>query len=616
MDFTTLRTFLAAALLPSLLQAQVACPSHELTERALAAQGRSTDLRQAVAPNSGGLSRESTLSIPVVVHLVWNTPEENLDDATVRGIIDRLNQDLTGLNADLDFVREVFRPVIGDPGVELCLALRTPSGQPTTGITRRETNVTWFDPDNNADGMKTAASGTEAWAPDRYLNIWVCDITSGSPPGGLYNGYAYLPAPGVVGAWFDGMVLDASLATQPNSHTGTHELGHYLGLFHPWGGGGCNSTDDVHDTPATDGPTLNCTNNALMKCDELTQYENFMDYSACKCMFTQGQSVRMSDVLTGIRQSLLESNGCEAFPPPLSYCVPAPENGTFDDDLIDGVVLGAIVNTGTGDTLGPSYTDYTAEFSTELAQGATAFISITGGGYWPDNYAAWIDYNKDTLFTDDERLVQFMTSESGQTVTSGFVVPLDASLGETRMRVRCVYQGEETTPVDPCADYGYGETEDYTVVILAGEASVCIPTSGSGTSDGDFIDGVVLGDIQNTGTGGVGAPSYTDYSATFSTELEVGAAATLTLTSGTYEPDHFSAWIDYDQDLLFEPEENLGHFTTSAAGQTFDLDLFVPLNAVPGTTRLRVRGVYHGGGEPSPTDPCYPYNWGETEDYT
>ncbi|HMN04236.1 MAG TPA: M12 family metallo-peptidase [Flavobacteriales bacterium] len=142
----------------------------------------------------------------------------------------------------------------------------------------------------------------------------------------------------------------------------------------------------------------------------------------------------------------------------------------------------------------------------------------------------------------------------------------------------------------------------------------CIPTSAYGTNDGDFINGVMLGAINNTGSGSQGGPSYNNYTA-MSTTLQAGGTYSLTVTGGNYSPDHYAAWIDFDGNGTFTAGEKLGEFTSSAAGQAQTISFTVPANAAPGTTVMRVRGVYHLGGEPSPTDPCYNYGYGETEDY-
>lgn len=142
----------------------------------------------------------------------------------------------------------------------------------------------------------------------------------------------------------------------------------------------------------------------------------------------------------------------------------------------------------------------------------------------------------------------------------------------------------------------------------------CVPTSVNGTNDGDFIDGVVLGSISNTGSGGPGGPTYNNYTS-MTTELLAGGSYGLSITGGSYYLDHYAAWIDFNGDGTFSASEKLGEFTSAASGQTQIISFSVPGTAELGATVMRVRGVYHLVDEPSPTDPCYNYGYGETEDY-
>ncbi|QHV97861.1 GEVED domain-containing protein [Spirosoma endbachense] len=72
----------------------------------------------------------------------------------------------------------------------------------------------------------------------------------------------------------------------------------------------------------------------------------------------------------------------------------------------------------------------------------------------------WIDFNQDRLFTSDE-LVVSSASTSGASLSSQLKIPVGATKGLTRMRIRL---NSGTNGQDPCIDYG-GETEDYLVNI-------------------------------------------------------------------------------------------------------------------------------------------------------
>ncbi|HEY0978671.1 MAG TPA: GEVED domain-containing protein [Flavobacteriales bacterium] len=184
---------------------------------------------------------------------------------------------------------------------------------------------------------------------------------------------------------------------------------------------------------------------------------------------------------------------------PEGYCIPNPETGPAEGDYVGGVMLGDINNMTGGDN---NYEDYTS-MGTTLDQGVEYTIEITNGTYAPNQEAAWIDYNADEMFQENEKLGEVETTEEGggETVSITFTVPMDATLGDTRLRVRGVYL--DGGGVDPCEDYIYGETEDYTVTIQAfsgvndinGAGAFTIfpnPTNGDITINGGTITGNVM----------------------------------------------------------------------------------------------------------------------------
>lgn len=160
----------------------------------------------------------------------------------------------------------------------------------------------------------------------------------------------------------------------------------------------------------------------------------------------------------------IQGGGSTTPPTTITYCQPLPTNGTTDGDYINGVVLGSISNINSGG--GTSYKDYTS-LSTNLGRSGSYNLTVYEGNYAPDRYAAWIDYNQDGDFADaGEKLGEFTGNSVGSAHTIGFSVPSSATLGVTRMRVRCLYNGN-ANGVDPCINGDYGETEDYTVNIVS-----------------------------------------------------------------------------------------------------------------------------------------------------
>ena len=138
-----------------------------------------------------------------------------------------------------------------------------------------------------------------------------------------------------------------------------------------------------------------------------------------------------------------------------------------------------------------------------------------------------------------------------------------------------------------------------------GDKSYC---AGSGGGD-EYISGVEMGDISNTGTG---ANGYGDYT-TMSTDVSSGDTYQITITNGqTYSTDDLGIWVDWNQDEDFEDagEEMVCESNNGGEG-TFDIT--VPENAIPGPARMRIRIKYNGS---DCGDPCGTTTFGEVEDYT
>jgi hypothetical protein len=94
------------------------------------------------------------VKIPVVVHVLYKTPQENISDAQIQSQIDALNRDFRKRNNDLTNVPSAFAPLAADIEVEFVLADRNPNGQPTNGITRTATTRSQWGMD---ESVKSAA---------------------------------------------------------------------------------------------------------------------------------------------------------------------------------------------------------------------------------------------------------------------------------------------------------------------------------------------------------------------------------------------------------------------------------------------------------------------------
>ena len=147
---------------------------------------------------------------------------------------------------------------------------------------------------------------------------------------------------------------------------------------------------------------------------------------------------------------------------PVAYCVPTYIAGTSDGDYISLVQLGSI-NNATGASASPYYTYYSG-LSTDLNAGSEYTITLSAGSYFCcNNISVWIDYDYNGVFDASEKLGNVLLPGAPVNGSITFTVPASALPGTTRMRVREVYS---TSDFDPCAEYYYGETEDYNVNIL------------------------------------------------------------------------------------------------------------------------------------------------------
>ncbi|GGB80056.1 M43 family zinc metalloprotease [Dyadobacter sediminis] len=278
---------------------------------------REARLKQIInARIAAGKSMKTTaeVTIPVVFHVVL-TRQSLVTDEQILAQLDTINKDYAGLNAGAEKIPLYFKPLFGQSGIRFCLAQRTPDDVPSTGIVRYTTLKSSFDYTTNQ--LKHAESGgADAWDTDRYLNIWITDLSSTT------LGYATFPDDGVPdeqGVAIDYSSLPGGSATGYNQgKTLTHELGHYFSLYHIWGddNGTCTGTDEVEDTPNQSNSTSTCRTGIVTdRCTPSApgiMYQNYMDYTpdACLYMFTKMQVARMEAAYETYRSLLSLSNGC------------------------------------------------------------------------------------------------------------------------------------------------------------------------------------------------------------------------------------------------------------------------------------------------------------------
>lgn len=378
-------------------------------------------------------AQRAVSTIPIVFHVIHNNGSDNLSASFINSQIEQLNYDFRRVAGTSGFNND---PAGADTEIEFCAATIDPNGNSMAepGINRVNRSSAGFNaPPYSRNYYESTIKPNTIWDPNQYLNVWVSGLS-----GGLL-GYAQFPEasslPGIGtgngGANTDGVVVvytSVGSSTNPHPNGGvyaggrtlTHEIGHWLGLRHIWGDGGCNVDDFCDDTPRASSSTNGCPNKNT--CNDISygassdlndMVENYMDYSYDNCMniFTNDQKARMQTVLASSvrRASLLSSGTCggggstdtQAPTTPTNLSVSAITtttatlswNASSDnvgvtgyDVALNGNVLGTVTGTTANITGLSSATTYSATVTARDAAGNvsgganTSFTTLSDGG--------------------------------------------------------------------------------------------------------------------------------------------------------------------------------------------------------------------------------------------
>lgn len=245
---------------------------------------------------------DSVYTIPVVFHVIHTYGNENISNDQLMSGLQVLNRNFANQHPDANNIKTEFKPIAANCEIEFKLAQKDPQGNCHSGINRIASPLT----NTGYHSVKNLAH----WDPTRYLNIYVVKNIPN------LAGHCLMPDQAATKPEWDGIVMahtymgNIGTSNEQRSVVMAHEAGHYLNLFHIWGGnnvpdyfyqpvgqaGNCQIGDDVPDTPPTIGWQL-CDTNAASCGNVVDNVQNVMDYSYCNFMFTQGQRMRMRAAL-------------------------------------------------------------------------------------------------------------------------------------------------------------------------------------------------------------------------------------------------------------------------------------------------------------------------------
>ena len=273
------------------------------------------DALEVIEPPKGSSEKATVYKIPVVFHVLHNNGIENITDEQIFDALTILNRDYRLLNADANNVQSEFAGMPADIEVEFLLATKAPNGACFKGITRTM-NAISYDGSDGGNQVDAIVAGNDvfqgSWAGNKYLNIFICGDIGGAA------GYTTKPSGWSANQMTNGIWVEHNyVGSIGTGYTGTsrvltHEVGHWLNLDHTWGGNNnpgnttsCTTDDNVQDTPNCIGVTSCALNSNTCSSDNAywggvnmkDNVENYMDYSYCVKMFTQGQKTRMRTAL-------------------------------------------------------------------------------------------------------------------------------------------------------------------------------------------------------------------------------------------------------------------------------------------------------------------------------
>lgn len=385
-----------------------------------------------------------------------------------------------------------------------------------------------FTPSSTVVGTTTQA-GNNAKQHDLTAGAWVNVADGGS--GGAQDFHFKLayttstctgtPVPGAT------LSTQSSVCVGQNFTLSATTTASGTGIEYQWQSSSSASGPFEDITGATN-PTLSTTQT------EPTYYQIVIS-----CLGSPGTS---TPILVGMNAS----NQC--------YCAAGATDTDPDFEKIDRVEFGDIDNASTS---AEGYEDFTGLDPATFDAGSTTPITISSeNSYGGDQVKVWIDYDQSGTFEASE--LAFSTDPQAGPYTGNITIPLDATPGNTRLRIR-LYDGIFGSGNDtPCGNDDYGQVEDYTINIqpcqaadvsaqptdvtvgCSSNATISVGVSGTGltfqwqsreTASDPWVPVVNGGGISGQGTANLSINGVTDAMSGTQYRVAIGGACTATFLS-------------------------------------------------------------------------------------
>ncbi len=393
---------------------------------------------------TGSLSPSYTFTIPVVFHILHTNGIENISDAACVSALAQINSDYARLGSDTNTIDPLFKSLYVNSRLHFQLAQKDPAGNCTNGIIHHyDPNTDWDQANALYHYKYTIPEITGSWIPSKYLNIYIVKNIIGQSAG-IIVGYTHLPGT-APSKGSDAIVYRYDFLSGTNARSLSHEIGHWFGLSHTFGGSNnagisCDN-DDIYDTPRTTGFFSTCP-----KVNNLTFTPSVLNLNDS----SEIVNVTLGSIISNTSKNSLQT-------------ILAVPSGT-------GV---AVTKTLTAKGFAGGYTDLSKSYPLEVAynnaSAVTLPLSIKSLAAYTDSNSVgvYFDKNNNGLFSDAGEAVFVPTVAiiGTNTFTSNVTIPGGLN-GYYRMRI-ITNKGVVT---DPLMSITSGEVEDY---LLAVRLSSC-----------------------------------------------------------------------------------------------------------------------------------------------